>query len=79
MMTTIFKEATYLDCGFVLQMPYLNANGHPICIDIDPHAARRLVVDTTTHRLIFCYKHPHTGQSTYIVTPQVRAVVDFEF
>ena len=59
------------DTIYILQLPYLNDSGAPVCVNIDRHDADRLR-ELKTHRHL-------TGDGVVVVTPVQRAVTDHSF
>ena len=72
-MTTIWDDGSYLDCQFLLQLPYLQFHsGKPMCIGISPHDADKLVRNGT-HRTL------HADNYLYVITPRVSAATGVAF
>jgi hypothetical protein len=71
-MTTIWDDGSYLACQFLLQLPYLNDAGKPLCIGVSPHDADKLVRNGT-HRTL------HADGYLYVITPRVSAATDVAF
>jgi hypothetical protein len=71
-MTTIWDDGSYVDCQFLLQLPYLNDGGKPMCIGISPHDADKLVRNGT-HRTL------HADGHLYVITPRVPAATGVAF
>ena len=59
------------DTIFILQLPYLNDSGAPVCVTIDRHDADRLR-EMKSHRHL-------TSDGVVVVTPVQRAVTDHSF
>lgn len=60
------------DTTYILQLPYLNDNGNPICTTIKGHNARSLC-DRGTHRIL------DNGDGIFVVTPIVPAATNIVF
>ena len=73
-MMTIWDDGSYLDCQFLLQLPYLNDAGKPMCIGVSPHDADKLVRNGT-HRTL----HVHADDYLYVLTPRVSAATGVAF
>ena len=72
--TKMFEDYSYLHCKFLLQLPYLNQTGEAaICIEISPHDAERLVMQTKSHVALLSY------ENCYYLTPVVPALIKYEF
>jgi hypothetical protein len=72
-MTTIWDDGSYLDCQFLLQLPYLQFHsGKPMCIGISPHDADKLVRNGT-------HRHCHADDYLYVITPRVPAAIGVTF
>lgn len=64
----IFNCAHFLDCDFMIQLPYFSEGTEtPICIDVTPMDAQKLVCMKKTHKLMF------GGGDFYVLTPVVKA------
>jgi hypothetical protein len=68
--TNIFETGEYANCGFMLQLPYLNDDGNPRVIDITPGSAHQLFA-AKTHRCLHAFTHSVTGKQWFPLTPIV--------
>ena len=60
------------DTTYILQLPYLNDSGSPICVQIKGHNARSLR-DRGTHRIL------DNGDGYFVVTPIMPAETNVTF